>query len=187
VTRGRALAATIALGLGMPALGGCGGEETERTGGGAGGSSPVGGSSGDGGATAEGGSAGAAGGASAAGGPSGLQEACDGAQGMRIPSGPCFKGCSYNGALEPLYDANGDCSRLGYKCGTLEYCIPNIRCSTHEACQAQGGPGWSCITTVGPFVGQCLLACTSDGDCPASGRPSPYLCKPVESVGVCRY
>lgn len=186
MTPGRARELSLAFSLGV--LSACGSSDDEGTrGGGQGGTENTGGSVGAGGTTESGGSLGSGGGASGGGGPSGLEQVCAEVQGTRLARGPCFKSCTFNGTLEPLYDQNGDCGRLGYKCGTTQYCTPNLRCSADAACQAVGGPGWSCITTVGPYVGQCLLSCTGDGDCPPSGGSTPYLCKPVDAVGVCRF
>jgi len=185
--------------LGMVFTAACGGSgddgALQKGGGGnpagAGGALPgSGGDAASGGATGGAGAGAGAGGAtSMGGGLPGLAEACSAAQGTRLSSeGPCFKDCTYNGALEPFYDPNGDCSRLGYKCSSLQYCIPNVRCTTDQACETLGGPGWKCITTVGsPFINLCLLTCATDSDCPVSERPSPYRCLPVDTTPVCRF
>jgi len=139
-----------------------------------------------GGAGTGGASSDAAPGASGGSGPSELTAVCSQAGGTRLAGGqgPCFKACTFNGADPPFYDAQGDCTRLGYQCGITHYCNPAIKCTTDAACVKYGGPGWLCAKN-GPLVGQCLIACQSVADCPASATTTPYQCTDVYDIKAC--
>lgn len=137
---------------------------------------------GSGGASSEGGGVDAP---SGTGGFMGLEKACSDASGTLLASGPCYKGCLFNGSKEPLYDDQADCVALGYQCGIQNYCIPHIKCTSDAACQNLGGPGWLCAKD-GPLVGQCLIGCTSDVDCPVAPGPTPYRCQAVYEIMACR-
>ena len=105
-------------------------------------------------------------------------DACATIGGTLTGSQACYVSCLYDGSLVPTYDRNGDCTKFGSKCGTFNYCMPNINCTADNNC----GVGRAC-----GLGGQCLIACVTDADCPAPPGGAPLQCKPVDSgTLVCR-
>jgi hypothetical protein len=175
-----------------------GGSASGGSGGASGGSGGASGGSGSGtgGAVAAGGtSAGgaAAGGASSGGtlGAGGAVDPCTG-HGTRVGGG-CYVPCTYDPGSPPRYEnPPGECTAMGWRCSSLQYCTPNVHCLVDTTCHTYGGPGTVCIPT-GPLAGECAISCTTDADCPSSNgaTPSPYACRALDTgtttLHVCRF
>jgi hypothetical protein len=131
------------------------------------------------------------GGASSAGAPGTPSPLICPATGMTLPTGACYIPCTYDFGNPPRYESpGGHCSQVGWRCSVMQYCDPNIHCTTDMPCQTLGGPNLTCVPA-GPLVGECLIRCNSNADCPNSmgATTSPYTCQTIDTgagvVHVC--
>jgi hypothetical protein len=163
------------------------------------GGAPAGGAGavGAGGMAVGGAPSGGVGGAPTGGAPSGGASAGGGlicpTSGVKLPTGACYIPCTYAFGSPPRYeDPAGHCTEIGWRCSVYQYCDPNIHCATDQGCQTIGGSGIVCVPT-GPLVGECLIRCNSNADCPNSNgaTPSPYVCQAIDTgagvVHVCGF
>lgn len=140
----------------------------------------AGGTAGEGGSgpAGAGGSGTSGAGGSSAGAGGSASDACAALGGTLTGQQACYVACVYDGSLVPAYDRNGDCTKVGSKCGVYNYCLPNITCTADINC----GVGRKC-----GLGGQCLIACATDADCPTPTSGAPLQCKTVDAVTlVCR-
>jgi hypothetical protein len=112
---------------------------------------------------------------------------------MKLPTGACYVPCTYAFGAPPRYESPaGNCTQIGWRCSVYQYCDPNIHCATDQGCQTIGGSGLVCVPS-GPLVGECLIRCDANADCPNSNgaTTSPYVCQAIDTgagvVHVCGF